>query len=99
MTGTTSGVDFTVDIMGQFFNEIIRRLLTNLVPLKMCFISVVCEADELAEICDLDPCQHATCPSHPEAVCVSHTCGRCRPKFFVESEEVECGGKGPYRWF
>ncbi|XP_022088704.1 neurogenic locus notch homolog protein 1-like isoform X2 [Acanthaster planci] len=53
---------------------------------------VLCEDGELAEVCEFNPCQFATCPSMPSAICIHDKCGQCRPKFFLGMEEVNCAG-------
>ena len=44
--------------------------------------------------CFVDPCQFASCPSFPHALCVADHCGGCNARFFLQGgKEVtdKCG--------
>ena len=43
--------------------------------------------------CDGDPCQEATCPSHPTAECRPNYCGSCKPEWYIDDTIVTCTGE------
>ena len=43
--------------------------------------------------CEHNPCDNASCPSHPDARCVPSYCGRCIAEFFVGTNKVTCSGR------
>ncbi|XP_033643497.1 neurogenic locus notch homolog protein 3-like isoform X7 [Asterias rubens] len=52
-----------------------------------------CSEDEPEERCDPNPCDHATCVSHPDAQCAPNMCGQCSPEFFDDQgNRVYCSG-------
>ncbi|XP_064384618.1 kielin/chordin-like protein [Halichondria panicea] len=47
-----------------------------------------CPPDKPLVFCFADPCMFATCPAHPDAVCVADYCGGCNARFFIGKKEV-----------
>ncbi len=47
-----------------------------------------CPPDKPLVSCFADPCMFATCPAHPDAVCVADFCGGCNARFFIGKKEV-----------
>lgn len=43
--------------------------------------------------CGGNPCDGASCPGYPTAVCVPDYCGHCHAQWFVGIERVVCSGK------
>ncbi|XP_065176647.1 mucin-2-like isoform X2 [Sycon ciliatum] len=41
-----------------------------------------------AKVCAAPPCQNASCPAHPAAVCVNNYCAGCHAYFYVKVVEV-----------
>ena len=58
-----------------------------------CLCLARCSEDEPEERCDPNPCDHATCVSHPDAQCAPNMCGQCSPEFFDDQgNRVYCSG-------
>jgi hypothetical protein len=43
--------------------------------------------------CDGDPCAGATCPGHPDAVCIPNYCGHCIAEWYIGSQKVQCSAR------
>ena len=43
--------------------------------------------------CGGDPCNGASCPGYPDAVCLPDYCGHCHAVWYVGGERVTCSGK------
>ena len=65
---------------------------TNISRIKISFPIAplpTCPPDKPRVYCFVDPCQVTTCPTHPEARCISDYCGGCNARFFDdEGNEV-----------
>jgi len=55
--------------------------------------SLACPAGIPMVQCDGNPCDGATCPSHPTATCTPNYCGSCKPQWSIDNNQVQCHGK------
>ncbi len=58
------------------------------VYLSLIHAALTCPPDKPLVSCFADPCMFATCPAHPDAVCVADYCGGCNARFFIGNNEV-----------
>ena len=43
-------------------------------------------------VCNGNPCDEASCPTYPDAVCVPDYCGHCQAVWYLRGEKVTCLG-------
>ena len=58
-----------------------------------CLSHPVCPDGQEPVNCFMDPCQFASCPAFPTAVCEADYCGGCYARFFVEMKSQTCAMK------
>ncbi len=54
-------------------------------------VSVCPPGSGIAPECPTHLCLEATCPNHPDALCMISRCGACHTVFYLEGYKVECG--------
>ena len=60
--------------------------------LVMLSLYLVCPDNIPLVTCNGDPCEGASCPGYPSAVCVADYCGHCQAVWYVGQDIVTCTG-------
>ncbi|KAK8727075.1 hypothetical protein OTU49_009926, partial [Cherax quadricarinatus] len=91
------GLTWCVDVKGHPIHETLTRGHVRCGPngqiLEQVSVGFVCARGVRARVCK-NECRHASCHSHPDAVCVADPCNDCRVTFYSASgEKVHCEGR------
>ncbi|XP_071535769.1 uncharacterized protein [Panulirus ornatus] len=91
------GLSWCVDAKGHPIHETLTRGHVRCGPngqiLEQVSVGFVCPRGIRPRVCK-NECLHASCHSHPDAVCVADPCNDCRVTFYSGSgEKVHCEGR------